>query len=182
MKQDDRLATVLFPRTNNDKEAYWNDDNKVFFLEKYYFSEEFCNFSKFWRYLIFWQKIINKVGKTFPNKNSWNAFYSKKANLTDFQKIQVFYKNKNKNFIRALKTAFYMSRGIFWGKCDFLKKKFFRKSFSDFERKVSGNLTKKFRKGCQKCILRVQLNILAFYKNFSQRERNWSTSGQRIGV
>ena len=69
----------------------------------------------------------------------------------------------------------------------FLEKNMVFQSFSDFEGQLFGFLAKKFRQGCESCILRVQKNILGFSKiflkreevlaNIVQRERNWQTSG-----
>ena len=43
--------------------------------------------------------------------------------------------------------------------------------FSDFERKLFGLSARKFRQGCQNCILRVQTNNLGSPKHFFKCER-----------
>ena len=71
---------------------YWRGFLKwweFFFVKIHCSFVKFCNFSNNFSDLL--SKLTIKVESTFSRRIIWNAFYSKIANLTDFNKSSVFF-------------------------------------------------------------------------------------------
>ena len=104
---------------------------------------------------VLWQKCKNWILRV--HSNILRIFFGKKN--TSFLVLGWnFLASYQVNFSRGLRTAFYVSKGTFWGKL-FWKKK---PPFHDTEWKTFALLLNLVQRCCQNCILRVHRETLVW--------------------